>query len=112
VNAVVSQALATGLPVIATRHSGLPEQVIDGTNGFLVDEGNYVALAEKILELGEHSEFLPAFGRNGRLHVVDRYDASTLIPRQIAVYERLAWCPSGRANEPLGDGNEPRPASG
>jgi len=45
---MVSDALALGLPVIATRHGGLPEQVIDGENGFVVDEGDYQALAERI----------------------------------------------------------------
>ena len=58
-NTVVSQALAVGVPVITTRHSGLPEQVIDGTNGFLVAEGDYVALAERILTIADHPDLLP-----------------------------------------------------
>ena len=48
-NLVITQALATGLPVITTRHSGLPDQVKDGVNGWLVDEGDYQTLAKKIV---------------------------------------------------------------
>ena len=53
-NTIISQALATGLPVITTRHSGLPDQVIDGKNGFLVDEGDFTSLAERIIYFMDH----------------------------------------------------------
>ena len=89
-NTVVSQALATGLPVITTRHSGLPEQVTDGENGFLVDEGDYRALAERILALAEQPDLLPELGARGRARVARDYNATILIERQIEVYRRLA----------------------
>jgi len=89
-NLVVSQALATGLPVIATRHSGLPEQVVDGENGFLVDEGDYAALAERIIILSEHPELLQGFGAAGRALVDQRYNAARLIERQLGTYRELA----------------------
>jgi colanic acid/amylovoran biosynthesis glycosyltransferase len=89
VNLVVSQALAAGLPVITTRHSGLPEQVIDGSNGYVVDEADYRALAEAIIRLAEHPDVLPAFGEAGRAHVRRYYDSATLIDRQIELYRQL-----------------------
>jgi colanic acid/amylovoran biosynthesis glycosyltransferase len=89
-NTVVSQALACGLAVFTTRHSGLPEQVIDGVDGFLVDEGDWQALAERIVYLARHPELLPAMSEAGRAHVARHYDASALIDRQLAVYESLA----------------------
>jgi glycosyltransferase involved in cell wall biosynthesis len=89
VNVIVSQALACGLPVIATRHSGLPEQVVDGENGFVVEEGDYVALAERILQLAAHPELLARLGAAGRRHVAERYDTEVLIERQIACYREL-----------------------
>jgi colanic acid/amylovoran biosynthesis glycosyltransferase len=89
VNTVVSQALATGLPVVTTRHSGLPEQVTDGENGFLVDEGDYRALAERILRLVENPELLPELSEQSREHAA-RYDSATLIERQIDVYRQAA----------------------
>jgi colanic acid/amylovoran biosynthesis glycosyltransferase len=91
VNTVVSQALAVGLPVITTRHSGLPEQVTDGENGFLVDEGDYAALAGRILDLLEHPELIRAFSEQARKHVAQRYDAAVLAERQIDAYREVAF---------------------
>jgi colanic acid/amylovoran biosynthesis glycosyltransferase len=89
VNTVVSQALATGLPVITTRHSGLPEQVVDGENGFLVDEGDYRALAERILAVAQRPELLPALSERSRAHVEREYNAAVLIERQIEAYREV-----------------------
>ena len=73
-NVIITQALASGLPVIATRHSGLPDQVKDGLNGFLVAEGDYEALAERILYMMEHPELWAEFGEFGRRHIEENYN--------------------------------------
>ena len=89
-NLVVSQALACGLVVVTTRHSGLPEQVLDGVSGFVVEEGDWHALADRIVQLAAHPEVLPEMGRAGREHVERRYDAVALIDRQLDAYRELA----------------------
>lgn len=89
-NTIVSQALATGLPVITTHHSGLPEQVLDGKNGAVVPEGDFEALAEKILFLMEHAKLWPEYGRFGRAHIAENYDSKKLVNRQIKYYDELA----------------------
>jgi len=83
----VIQALVTGLPVIATKHSGFPDQVKEGKNGFLVEEGDYKALAEKILYYMDHPEIWPDFGRFGRVLMLKQYDSGSLIKKQIELYE-------------------------
>lgn len=88
-NVVISQALATGLPVITTRHSGLPEQVQDGKNGLLVNEGDWKELAEKITYMIEHPEIWPEMGRNGRGHIALHYNSKTLIEKQIGFYKEV-----------------------
>ena len=88
-NVIISQALATGLPVITTKHSGLPDQVKDGKNGFLVDEGNYELLAEKIIYMIEHPELWSGMGRRGREHVLLNYNSETLIEKQIDLYKEI-----------------------
>jgi colanic acid/amylovoran biosynthesis glycosyltransferase len=90
VNVVISQALATGLPVIATRHSGLPEQVEDASNGYLVDEGDYTTLADRIVFFIEHSELWSAMSRHAREHVAKHYDSKALIEEQVDWYEKVA----------------------
>ena len=52
----LEEAMATGLPVIATRHSGIPELVQDGASGFLVPERDAEALAEKCEYLISHPQ--------------------------------------------------------
>jgi len=88
-NTVISQAEATGLPVIATKHSGFPEQVIENWNGFLVPEGDPEAIAAKIIYLVENPERWPELGRNARQHVLLNYDNKSLIDKQIDLYRRL-----------------------
>ena len=88
-NTVISQAMASGLPVVTTRHSGLPEQVIDGKNGAVVEEGDSDALAERLVYLIEHPEIWPSYGRFAREHALENYDSKKLICRQIHHYSTL-----------------------
>jgi colanic acid/amylovoran biosynthesis glycosyltransferase len=88
-NVIISQALATGLPVITTKHSGLPEQVLDGKNGFLIAEGDYKTLAEKILYYLGHPEIWPEFSRYGRKLVEEKFNNKILISKQIEIYQNL-----------------------
>ena len=88
-NTVISQALATGLPVITTIHSGLPDQVIDGHNGYLVNEGDYEALAEKIIYYIDHTELWGRMSLNCRDHVQKNYDSGKLIDVQIQYYNEV-----------------------
>lgn len=83
------QALATGLPAITTRHSAFPDQIIEGRNGYMVDEGDYKALAEKILIYLAHPDTWGPMGIFGREHMRRTYDAIPLIERQIQCYREL-----------------------
>jgi len=47
----ILEAMAAGLPIISTRHAGIPEAVIEGENGYLVDEFDVKSMAEKMVEL-------------------------------------------------------------
>lgn len=78
-----------GLPAITTDHSGFREQIIDGENGFVVPEGDYTALAEKILYYFEHPELWTPFGKKGREYMQEKYDSKVLIDQQVAIYESL-----------------------
>lgn len=85
----VIQALATGLPAVTTNHSGFPDQIVDGKNGFMVDEGDWKALAEKIIYYIDHPELWAPFGAYGRAHVLAIYDSKPLIDKQVALYHSL-----------------------
>ena len=47
----ILEAMAAALPVVATRHAGIPEAVLDGTTGLLVDEGDVDAMAQALARL-------------------------------------------------------------
>jgi colanic acid/amylovoran biosynthesis glycosyltransferase len=87
---VIMEALALGLPVVSTRHSGIPEIVEDGRSGFLVREGDVDALAERLGHLMEHREAWAVMGRAGRERVEKYHDASTALLRLEQLYETVA----------------------
>ena len=68
------EAQASGLPVLSTRHSGIPEVVLDGQSGFLVPERDALALAEKLSLLIERPEMCTQFGACGRRHIEAQYE--------------------------------------
>lgn len=81
--------MATGLPIVATRHSAFPDQVFPGKNGYLSDEADPAGLAESILLLLNQPQDWPAMGHFGRSLAKEKYDAGNLIERQIGYYEEV-----------------------
>lgn len=75
---VLMEAQAMGLPVIATHHSGIPEVVVDGKSGFLLDERDESAMAKKIEYLIRHPESWSGLGRTGRKIIEQSYNIVTL----------------------------------
>ena len=63
------EAQLSGLPVVATRHAGIPEVVIDGQTGLLVDEGDVRGMAAAIERLLQDPTLCAQFGAAGRCHV-------------------------------------------
>ena len=66
----VMEAQLSGLPVVATRHAGIPEVVLDGESGFLVDEGDVAAMARAINRLIEDPALAARLGDCGRRRVL------------------------------------------
>jgi glycosyltransferase involved in cell wall biosynthesis len=59
------EAMASGLPVFASEHGGIPEAIAHGNNGILVPEGDDAGLALALLEYIANPERLAAIARNG-----------------------------------------------
>jgi len=70
---VILEAMAAGLPVVATDVGGSREVVLDGKTGFLVEPGNPDKLAEKIKELLENDEMRKKFGEAGFKRVKEKF---------------------------------------
>lgn len=63
--AAIQEAMANGMAVVSTRHSGIPEAVEDGVTGLLVSEGDAIAMADAMMRLSR-SEDWRRLGENGR----------------------------------------------
>jgi glycosyltransferase involved in cell wall biosynthesis len=61
----ILEAMSRSLPVVATRHAGIPEAVVDGATGLLVDEGDVATMAERIAYLYGEPVVRQAMGRRG-----------------------------------------------
>jgi colanic acid/amylovoran biosynthesis glycosyltransferase len=90
---VLKEAMATGLPVVSTLHSGIPELVEDGVSGFLVPERDAQALAERLKHLADHPERWLEMGRAGRKRIEADYDSARLNQRLLDLYQQVACGP-------------------
>jgi colanic acid/amylovoran biosynthesis glycosyltransferase len=91
----IMEAMACGLPVLSTHHSGIPELVLDGETGFLVPERDPEALAARLATLAGSPAAWPTMGRAGRDHVERQYDVHRLNDRLVRLYEELLGRSSG-----------------
>jgi len=67
----IKEAMANALPVISTRHAGIPETVIEAATGFLVDEGDASGMAKHIVALASDAALREKLGYAGWQQVRD-----------------------------------------
>ena len=74
----IVEAMATGLPVVTTRHAGIPEMVRDGEDGFVVAERDVTAIAQALLTLAERPDLRALMGRKAARQVQQKADVVRL----------------------------------
>lgn len=80
------EAMALGLPIISTWHSGIPELVKNGVTGFLVEERNVSQMAEKMRYMVDHKELWSGMGRAGRERIEDQFNAQKQMNRLVDIF--------------------------
>jgi colanic acid/amylovoran biosynthesis glycosyltransferase len=85
----IMEAFAHAVPVVSTRHAGIPELVEDGRSGFLVPERDVQALAEKLGILIANPDLRLAMGEAGRRFVKEHHDIEKLNDRLVEIYRAL-----------------------
>lgn len=85
----VIEAMASGLPVVATNVGGIPESVVDGKTGFLVHAGDMQELAEKINLLIENPRLRRKMGSEGRDLIRKNYSLKVTVRRFESVLDGL-----------------------
>nr|MDO8117012.1 glycosyltransferase [Candidatus Sigynarchaeota archaeon] len=98
---VLMEAQAMQLPVVTTRHSGIPEVVHDGVSGLLVAEKDVDGIVHALNELIHSPERRAIMGAQGRAIVKSEFNNEKLIEELITTYARVlrgdTWRPSNAA---------------
>ena len=86
---VLTEALASGKPLVGSNVGGIPAQIKDGWNGFLVEPGNERQLAEKIRYLIDNPEERERMGRNSRKLAEEKFNWTVIADKYLRVYEEV-----------------------
>ncbi len=85
---VILEALASGLPVIASRAGGIPEMVVDGENGFLVEKQKPDDYAKKALTIINDSKLREKLSKNA-ISSVRKFDQKKMFGKYVSTYKDL-----------------------
>jgi glycosyltransferase involved in cell wall biosynthesis len=83
------EGMATGLPVFATEHGGIPEAIEHGVSGMLVPERDEFALVETLLDAVQDPGFLSRIAQSGAEAVRKNFDLTTQAQRLDDIYLRM-----------------------
>ncbi|MBW1726286.1 MAG: glycosyltransferase family 4 protein [Deltaproteobacteria bacterium] len=86
---VVTEAMGCGKVVIGTNVGGIPDQIKNEINGFLIPPRNPRELANKILRLAENPKEINEMGKNARKVVEKKFDVKIKIEKIISLYNQL-----------------------
>ena len=98
------EAMAAGLPVLSTLHSGIPELVRDGIEGYLVPERDVETLAGRWVELLDNRDLREEMGRAARVRIEDRHDNRALLDRLVVLYRQTARLPEATRDRAVSAG--------
>jgi glycosyltransferase involved in cell wall biosynthesis len=83
------EASATGLPVIASRFGGIPEIVVHGETGLLVDPDDIHGFGEAIVTLSEDGDLRRRMGVKARARAEERFDWRNSVRDMVTIYRRV-----------------------
>ena len=86
---VILEAMAAGIPVVATRVGGIPDLIADQETGFLVEPHNPGQLAEAILRLASDPDLRREMGNAGKKSVDERFNVDTMIEQIDRLYQEV-----------------------
>lgn len=87
---VISQAMASARPVVASCVGGIPNMITDGVNGRLWSVGDGALLSRILIDILDDPATAARMGRNGRLMAVDRYSSQSVASKTVNAYIRVA----------------------
>lgn len=88
------EMMAMGKPVMVSDYAGLPENIDQGRNGWIVPVRDVAAIAAQVVELYAMREALPAIGQAARAHAVDAFGLETFYRLTEASYAAALEAPA------------------
>ncbi len=83
----ILEAGATGLPVVSTRHAGIPDVVIEEETGFLVDERDDAKMAQHMIKLAQQPELASKMGLVARKYIEENFSKDQRIKNLWSIIE-------------------------
>lgn len=98
----ILEASASGLPVVSTRHSGIPEAVVDGAGGFLTDEHDIDSLVYALQRLLDDASLRQKMGAFGQEYVMEHFNNDRELDRlEALLHKALEPIPNAFSSEDL-----------
>ncbi len=85
---ILIDAMQSGLPIVATSVGGIPDLIVDGENGTLIDEDDSAALAHALARLSADAELRQAIGHANRLRAQE-FQPQIMTERYLELYREL-----------------------
>lgn len=82
----IIEGMRAGLPIIGSKVAGIPEQIIDGKTGFLVDV-NERELAEKLTYIIKHKDLLHAMGKASYEYFLEKFTIDAMVKKYAEIYK-------------------------
>jgi len=86
----VLEAMSAGLPCVSTPVGGIPEAVLDGKTGYLVEAGDVPALANALAKLVRDESMRLEMGNAGRELLEEKFNIDKIVDQVVELQERLA----------------------
>jgi glycosyltransferase involved in cell wall biosynthesis len=85
----IIEAMSCGKPVVATASGGIPEIVVDGEVGYIVQRNDETMLADRVITLLNDKELTRKMGTNGRQRVIDEFTWDKVVERLLKIYDKV-----------------------
>lgn len=96
----VLEACASGLPVVATRHAGIPDVVVEGETGWLVEEGDVLGMGKAMERLVREPDLAVQAGRAGRKRIEKHFSMDKSLRKLLDVLENAVQTGQTPVQEP------------
>lgn len=85
----IIESLSAGVPVIASRVGGIPEILLDGITGYLIESEDYERFASQIIKVLEDPDLQMRLSKNAKEDFLERFEINRVIEEQVEWLENI-----------------------